>query len=230
MTEKLQVKLLRVLQEKEFERVGSSQVTKVDVRVVAATNKNLEEEVRKRNFREDLFYRLNVVPVFLPPLRERREDIPLLIEHFLDKYNQENAKSVTKMSREVLDLLMDYEWPGNVRELENCIERAVVLSQTGTIPLDLLPLNIRAFKKTGFSQVSGDPYRLLSRAIGEIQSKSQGRSERLHSELMRKVEEELIERSLKANDHNLSRAARELGICRNTLRKRMSQFGIPSKS
>jgi len=124
----LQVKLLRVLQEREFERVGDHRTVRVDVRVIAATNLDLQEEVRKGTFREDLYYRLNVVTVYLPPLRNRRDDIPLLIDHFLDRYNRENNRNVHKISRELLNTLMRYPWPGNVRELENAIERAVVLA------------------------------------------------------------------------------------------------------
>src|SRR5205823_2215252 len=125
----LQVKLLRVLQEREFERVGDTHTVKVDVRVIAATNVDLQEEVAKSQFREDLYYRLNVVNVYLPPLRNRREDIPRLIDYFLDKYNQMNARNLKRISRDLLSVLMRYPWPGNVRELENAVERAVVLSR-----------------------------------------------------------------------------------------------------
>src|SRR5690349_9873642 len=128
MEPQLQVKLLRVLQEREFERVGDTQTVKVDVRVIAATNVDLQEEVAKSNFREDLFYRLNVVSIYLPPLRNRREDIPALIDYFLDKYNDVNGRRLKKISRDLLNTLLRYSWPGNVRELENAIERAVVLS------------------------------------------------------------------------------------------------------
>jgi Nif-specific regulatory protein len=138
----LQPKILRVLQEKEFERVGGERTIKVDVRLVAATSRNLEELVSKGEFREDLYYRLNVVPIYLPPLRERREDIPLLAEHFLGKLNEENAKTVS-IAPEVLKVFVNYEWPGNVRELENTIERLVVMSADNTIKLPDLPLNIR---------------------------------------------------------------------------------------
>ncbi|MBC7784341.1 MAG: sigma 54-interacting transcriptional regulator, partial [Burkholderiales bacterium] len=141
----LQVKLLRVLQEREFERVGDTTVVKVDVRVIAATNVDLQEEVAKSNFREDLFYRLNVVSIYLPPLRNRREDVPRLIDYFLDKYNVINGRSLRKISREMLNVLMRYPWPGNVRELENAIERAVVLSNGEEFTEDLLPLSVKMF-------------------------------------------------------------------------------------
>lgn len=140
----LQVKLLRVLQEREFERIGGTKSIKVDVRLVAATNKNLEAAVAAREFREDLYYRLQVIQVFVPPLRERREDIPALVEHFIAKYNQENGRKVQSVSQEALDLLMRYPFPGNVRELENAIERAVVMAEKDAtiITTDLLPMTI----------------------------------------------------------------------------------------
>jgi Nif-specific regulatory protein len=138
----LQPKILRVLQEKEFERVGGEKTIHVDVRLVAATSRNLEDLVKEGRFREDLYYRLNVVPVYLPPLRERREDIPLLQEFFLKKYNKENTKAV-QISPEVLNIFMNYDWPGNVRELENTIERLVVMCGEKTATRADLPINIR---------------------------------------------------------------------------------------
>jgi Nif-specific regulatory protein len=138
----LQPKILRVLQEKEFERVGGEKTIKVDVRLIAATSRNLENFVAEGKFREDLYYRLNVVPLYLPPLRERREDIGLLSDYFLKKYNQENSTAL-KISAEVLQVFSDYEWPGNVRELENTIERLVVMSKGNIIGKSDLPLNIR---------------------------------------------------------------------------------------
>lgn len=138
----LQPKILRVLQEKEFERVGAEKTIKVDVRLIAATSRNLEELVSTGKFREDLYYRLNVVPVFLPALREKREDIPLLVEHFLKKYNQDNRRTVI-LTTDALNSLLHYDWPGNVRELENTIERLVVMSGGDVINQSDLPLNIR---------------------------------------------------------------------------------------
>ena len=138
----LQPKILRVLQEKEFERVGGEKTIKVDLRLIAATSRNLEELVSREKFREDLYYRLNVVPIYLPPLWERRVDIPVLVEYFLKKYNEENNKSV-RITPEVLNVIMDYDWPGNVRELENTIERLVVMSGGKVIGKSDLPLNIR---------------------------------------------------------------------------------------
>jgi Nif-specific regulatory protein len=138
----LQPKILRVLQEKEFERVGGEKTMKVDVRLIAATSRNLEDLVTRGKFREDLYYRLNVVPLSLPPLRERQVDIPLLIDYFLDKYNRENSTSVN-ITPEVLSIFLDYDWPGNVRELENTIERLVVMTSGKVITLRDIPLNIR---------------------------------------------------------------------------------------
>ncbi len=138
MSAKLQVKLLRVLQEREFERVGESRTIRVDTRVIAATNQFLEDEIDAGRFRDDLYYRLNVVSIHLPPLRERREDIPSLARFFLDRYCEENRRDAPVLSDEVMKVLLSYEWPGNVRELENCIERAVVLSNGKSLTPDLL--------------------------------------------------------------------------------------------
>ena len=146
MSPRLQVKLLRVLQERQLEPVGSSKTITVDVRIVAATGRDLRTEIRAGRFRQDLFYRLNVIPIHLPPLRDRREDIPLLVDNFLEKYNREANRQVTQVPREVLDALLAhsaYPWPGNVRELENCIERAVVMSPDNTVSLELIPEEIR---------------------------------------------------------------------------------------
>ena len=142
----VQVKLLRVLQEREFERVGGTKTVRVDVRLIAATNRDLEELVANGEFRADLYYRLQVIQIFLPSLRERREDIPALVEHFIVKYNERNAKQVKFVSRETMDLLMKYNWPGNIRELENAIERGVVLVDEGSdvITPDLLPAAVQA--------------------------------------------------------------------------------------
>lgn len=135
----IQMSLLRVLQEKELERLGGDKTIRVDVRIVAATNRNLERSVKKETFRDDLYYRLNVFPIYLPPLRERKTDILLLADHFLEKYALENSKDIRRFSTPAIDMLMDYHWPGNVRELENCVERAVLLCQEGVIHSYHLP-------------------------------------------------------------------------------------------
>jgi two-component system response regulator PilR (NtrC family) len=147
----MQVKLLRVLQERKFRRVGGLEELTADIRVIAATNQDLEKAVADGRFREDLFYRINVIPIVLPPLRERREDIPLLAEHFLGKYAEQMQKPVTGISRPAMDLLMRHDWPGNIRELENVLERAVALEATPTVLMESLPATIRggAARTTG---------------------------------------------------------------------------------
>jgi two-component system response regulator PilR (NtrC family) len=137
-----QAKLLRVIQEREFMRLGGVETLKADVRIIAATNAELERDVQQGRFREDLYYRLNVITLQLPPLRERTEDIPLLVRHFLTQYAEENEKSIREISPEALERLLDYPWPGNVRELENVIERATVLSSGEVLDVDLLPNSV----------------------------------------------------------------------------------------
>jgi Nif-specific regulatory protein len=144
----VQVKLLRVLQEREFERVGGHRTIKVDVRIITATNKNLETAVEEEAFRGDLYYRLNVFPIYMPPLRERKTDILLLAEHFLDKYSKENDKEIKRLSTPAIDMLMGYHWPGNVRELENCIERAVLVCEEGVLHSYNLPPTIQTGKES----------------------------------------------------------------------------------
>src|SRR5690349_18791525 len=197
MEPQLQVKLLRVLQERELERVGDTQTIKVDVRVIAATNVDLQEEVARDNFREDLFYRLNVVSIYLPPLRNRREDIPRLIDFFLDKYNQINDRRLRRISREMLNTLLRYSWPGNVRELENAIERAVVLSRDEDFTEDLLPLSVRMFaaqRKTAQSSESIETLtkKLADQAIGEYEM----REGEIYTLVLDQIEHALIDRAL----------------------------------
>src|ERR1041385_2495174 len=137
--------MLRVLQEWEFERIGGTKSIKVDVRLMGATNKNLEKAVADESFRTDLYYRLNIVSILIPPLRERMEDVATLVDHFLDKYNRQNGRTITRVDSETWERLRQYQWPGNVRELENAIERAVVLSERSadTLTVDLLPPHIQ---------------------------------------------------------------------------------------
>ncbi len=163
----LQVKLLRVLQERELERVGDHRTRPVDIRVIAASHAELQEEVRKGQFRDDLYYRLSVVTLFLPPLRSRREDIPMLIDHFLDKYNRENDRCLKKISRELMNILLKYPWPGNVRELENAIERAVVLSSGEEFTEDLLPMQIRMFAEQGRDKEAAETVESLAKRLAE---------------------------------------------------------------
>ncbi len=199
-----QTKILRVLQEGEFERVGGEKTIKVDVRIIAATNKNLEEEVKKNNFRLDLFYRLSVVPVNVPPLRDRKEDIPLLAEHFIQKYAEKNQQHIRKISPQVIDLFMRYSWPGNIRELENVIQRAVILCKEDTLMPEVLPATFKDLTKT---QPRGSVDSLVGLSIKE-------------------VEKELILRTLEQTNHNITRTAEILGITRRGLQYKLNELGI----
>jgi len=226
----LQVKLLRVLQEREFERVGDNRTMKVDVRIIAATNLDLQEEVGKGRFREDLFYRLNVVTIFLPPLRNRREDIPRLIDFFLDKFNAENAKSLRKISKEMLNVLVRYPWPGNVRELENAIERAVVLSRADTLSEDLLPTAIRAFSQQGRANVASEGIDALTRRLAEQSiNEFELRDGQIYDMVIRQVEKALIEKALARCSGVKIKAADFLGINRNTLNKKFKELGLEAE-
>jgi Nif-specific regulatory protein len=223
----LQVKLLRVLQEREFEKVGDHKSIKVDVRVIAATNLELEEEVRKGNFREDLYYRLNVVQVHLPPLRKRREDIPRLIDFFLDKYNKENQRSLRKISRDVLNTLLRYPWPGNVRELENAMERAVVLSTSEDFTEDLLPLQIGLFSKQTRSNATEASIESLAARLSEHAVRDyQAYEGRVYDLVIGEVEKHLIRESMAFNNGVKVRTADFLGINRNTLNKKVKDLRI----
>jgi Nif-specific regulatory protein len=160
----VQVRLLRVLQEREFDRVGGHKTIKVDVRVVTATNKNLEKAVEDGSFRGDLYYRLNVFPIYMPPLRERKTDILLLADHFLEKYAKENEKDIKRFSTPAIDMMMGYHWPGNVRELENCIERAVLLCEEGVIHTYHLPPTLQ----TGL-ETDSLPLHSLEEAVAKLE-------------------------------------------------------------
>jgi Nif-specific regulatory protein len=223
----LQVKLLRVLQEREFERVGDTQTVKVDVRVIAATNVDLQEEVAKGNFREDLFYRLNVVSVYLPPLRNRREDIPRLIDHFLDKYNALNERRLRRINREVLNVLLRYPWPGNVRELENAIERAVVLSNDEDFTEDLMPLSVRMFAAQRRTNQSSESIETLTKRLAEQAiTDYEMREGEIYQLVTDQIEHALIERALQKCSGVKTKAADFLGINRNTLNKKVKDLGI----
>jgi transcriptional regulator with PAS, ATPase and Fis domain len=224
----LQVKLLRVLQEREFERVGDHRTISIDVRIIAAANLDLEKEVREKRFRDDLFYRLNVVAIRLPPLRERREDIPLLIDYFLDKYNRENGRNLRLMSKDLLNLLLRYTWPGNGRELENAIERAVVLSQNENFTEELLPLTIRVFAQQGRPAPPTDSpdaltHRLVAQAMDEAGAAGQGA---IWEQVVSNIERALIEEAMKRCDSVKLKAADYLGINRNTLNKKYHELGL----
>jgi Nif-specific regulatory protein len=223
----LQVKLLRVLQEREFERVGDNAVVKVDVRVIAATNVDLQEEVAKQNFREDLFYRLNVVSIYLPPLRNRREDIPRLIDYFLDKYNVVNDRKLRRISRDMLNVLLRYPWPGNVRELENAIERAVVLSRDEDFTEDLLPLSVRMFAQQRRTSHSSESIETLTRRLADQSiSDYELREGEIYQLVIDQIEHALIDRALARCGGVKTKAADFLGINRNTLNKKVKDLGI----
>lgn len=200
-----QVRLLRVLQEREIQRVGGERTVPVDVRVVAATNRDVEALVREGEFREDLYYRLCVVPVTLPPLRDRREDIPLLAAHFLEKYRREAGNPRLRLSDGAVAGLAKYRWPGNVRELENVIQRCSAMSSSDEILFEDLPENVRR------------PQALTGAAVIELPDEGI---------VLEDLEKDVITRALEKNNFNQSRTARFLGITRNTLLYRMEKFGL----
>jgi two-component system NtrC family response regulator len=197
-----QIKLLRVLQEKEYQRLGSNTTLKTDVRVITATHRDLEEGMKENRFREDLYYRLNVIAVRLPPLRERREDIPLLIDYFLKKYSKQNQKSISDISRETRALLLHYSYPGNVRELENIIERAVILSRGDLVTTQDLPFHLK----------EGRP---------EIQ-----KAAKTLPEFLDEVEREWIVKALQQSQGVQTKAAENLGISERVLRYKIKKYGI----
>jgi Nif-specific regulatory protein len=202
LSPQIQVKLLRVLQERELERVGGTSTIKVDVRLITATNRNLEEEVKTGRFREDLYYRLNVFPLHIPPLRERKSDIVLLVDYFTEKYAEKNGKLIKRISTPAIDLLTSYSWPGNVRELENCIERAVILSQDMVIHSYNLPPSLQSAVST-----NTEPTTTLEAALSRL-------------------EKELIVEALKINDGNMAAAARQLAITERQMGLRVHHYGI----
>jgi len=216
----MQVKLLRALQESEFERVGGVTTTRVDVRLVAATNRDLAAEVRAGAFREDLYYRLNVVPLALPPLRERREDIPLLVEHFRGKYNARLSKAVERVDGEALRLLAQYAWPGNIRELENVMERAILFAEGDTITADELPDQLREADTEPTTPASTQDL-LPTSALGPVGPLKE--IVRQHTET---VEKDLIRRALEETGGNVTKAARRLEISRKSLQNKMKELGL----
>ncbi len=199
-----QTKILRVLQEGEFERVGGEKTIRVDVRIIAATNKDLQEEVKKNNFRLDLFYRLSVIPINIPPLRDRKEDITLLAEHFMKKYAKKNQRLIRKIAPQVIDMFMRYSWPGNIRELENVMQRAAILCKENTINTDVLPL---AFKSLTETQTQASVDSLVGLSIKEVEKK-------------------LILKTLEQTNHNITRTAEILGVTRRGLQYKLTEMGI----
>lgn len=202
----LQVKLLRIIQFKEFERVGGYETIKSNVRIIVATNKNLEEEIKNGVFREDLYYRINVFPIFMPPLRDRKDDVMLLADTFLEKYAKENSKAITRISTPAINMLTSYHWPGNVRELENCIERAVLLCDEDVIRSDHLPPSLQMVKKT----VQADGLSLPERVAN--------------------LEREMIVDALKKTGGRQRQAAVELGLTERMLGYKMKKYQIMGKS
>lgn len=198
----IQVKLLRVLQEKEFERLGGTKTLKTDVRVIAATNRNLEEAIKDGSFREDLYYRLNVFPLFVPALRERLNDIPLLVDHFITKANKKNGTDIIRISSSAIEMLMIYRWPGNIRELENCIERAAILSTDKVIRPQNLPPTLQTAQSSGTTNK------------GTLQS------------IVEKVEKQLIIDTLTNQRGNVFQSAKELGISNRKLGLRIDKYDI----
>ncbi len=199
----VQIKILRVLQEKTFERVGGEQTLEVDVRIISATNKDLKTEIERGTFREDLYYRLNVVNIHIPPLRERKEDIPLLVSAFIKEFATENAKPVEGIDPKARALLYNYSWPGNVRELRNSIESAVVMAKGPIITPDDLPPSIAADSESNYVRIQ----------LGAT---------------MADAERELIRANLAANNGNKSRTAEVLGIGRKTLHRKLAEYGMES--
>lgn len=200
----IQAKLLRSIQEKEIIRVGSSTSIKVDVRIIAATNENLEDKVKAGDFREDLYYRLSVLPITLPPLRERKEDVPFLVSHFLKKYNKKMKKKINSISPKVQDVLTKYDWPGNIRELENTIERAIVLSQDNNIIIE----NLMYLGMGMMGKQSGLP-------IQPFQNRT-----------LEEMEKEHIKNVLDSVEGHRSRAAEVLGVDRKTLWAKLKKYGL----
>ncbi|MSR54178.1 MAG: sigma-54-dependent Fis family transcriptional regulator [Gemmataceae bacterium] len=229
MSAKLQVKLLRVLQEREFERVGDSKTIRVDVRLVAATNESLEDEIEAGRFREDLYYRLNVVPIPLPPLRERREDITPLAQFFLKRYGEQNRRDVPELTEEVTGALLAYDWPGNVRELENTIERLIVLSDGKKIPASLLKFGRSKYSLRSTKRRTDDVPGLVRRLVEVGARTAPANGSKLYDYLVGGVERELIEQVMRQCDDVKVTAADRLGINRNTLHKKLEQYALSNE-
>lgn len=208
----LQAKILRVIQQREFERVGGNEVIKTDVRIISATNRNLAEAVEKKEFREDLFYRLNSFPINIPPLRERRGDIVILIDHFIKTFNTKLNKSIKGFKKSALKLMYDYDWPGNVRELENTIERCIILCEGEYIDVDILPAQIK--DSTGASSLSYN-VPLFSDSMPIIP--------------FERLKEQAIKHALKVTEGNIVDAAKKLSVGRATLYRLMEKYEISSK-
>ncbi len=213
----VQAKLLRVLQDQSFTRVGGIENIEVDVRLIAATNKNLEQAMENKMFREDLYYRLNVIPIFIPPLRERPEDIGPLTDFFIKRYAAKNNKEISGISQEAMDILMQYHWPGNIRELENSLENAIVMTDSMVIQEADLPGYLQSQKGAPVSDRA---------KLSEIISRSGDAS---FKEQLQLCEKEIIRRALRKSDGNKTHAARELGFSLRTLRNKLRKFDLPEE-
>ena len=213
----MQVKLLRAIQESEFERVGGVRTTKVTVRLIAATSRDLEKEIKDGRFREDLYYRLNVVPVHLPPLRERRDDIPLLVEHFRQKYNARLKKNVGKIEDDALVALAAYSWPGNIRELENVLERTILFAEGDTIRAADLPASLRQPSAEGVAPPAGG---------AGLAGPPPGPLKEIVKEQVQAIERYHIVRGLEVTGGNVTRTAKLLKISRKSLQMKMKEFGL----
>jgi len=223
----LQVKLLRVLQEREFERVGDTTTIRVDTRVIAASNRNLADEVASQRFREDLYWRLNVVPIMIPPLRKRREDIRALVAHFLSWYSEANDKYVVHIQHQAMDALQAYDWPGNVRELQNYVERAVVMAEGDELTVELLPetvLHPQPRRATRDGQID---FPMMVRDVVQVGLATAGpKAENVHERIVNHVEKEVIAQVLEACGGTQTKAATRLGINRNTLHKKLKDYNL----
>jgi transcriptional regulator with PAS, ATPase and Fis domain len=211
----MQVKLLRALQESEFERVGGIKTLKVDVRLIAATNRDLKKEIAEGRFREDLFYRLNVVPVALPPLRERIDDIPMLVVHFMEKYNKRLNKKIQGLEPEALEILQEYAWPGNIRELENMMERMILFSDGPLVQAKDLP---EPLKETDTVKI---PLPVLAAAQGADASMKD-----IVKQAAAGLERDLIGKALEETGGNVTQAAKKLKISRKSLQVKMKELGL----
>jgi DNA-binding NtrC family response regulator len=227
---KLQVKILRVLQEHQFERVGDTQTIEVDCRIVAATNRDLLEEIEAGRFRDDLYYRLNVVPIYLPTLAERREDVASLVESFARTYAASNRRAVPRIPQETLAALEGYSWPGNVRELQNYLERAIVLSQSNSLTLDLFPPQVRGLPPVRVGRNRGADlealcHELAARGMKETSESGTG----AYDYVVKLAEKALIRNVLTVCRGVHYKAAARLGINRNTLQRKMHYHGLDSR-
>ena len=222
----LQPKLLRAIQEREFSAVGSSEVRRLQARIIAASNQDLEAAVAARRFREDLYFRLRVIPIFLPPLRERREDIPELVDYFIARAARDMGAKVAAASREAMDLLMNNSWPGNVRELENCVLRGALLAPGNIIRADDISFGKSGTRSASQESAGGSLEELIARSIRDYLDEQSDEAAGVYDAMAAKVERPLIELALERFRGNQVRAARFLGFNRNTLRKKINDLRI----